>query len=67
MCLQICNKKLIVCKAGKVFMRKVTKLTEFVSKSNKGWGERDYLCIRKGKKPDKPPKPPPDLPEGRRR
>ena len=28
-------------------MRKVTKLTEFVSKSNKGWGERDYLCIRK--------------------
>ncbi len=26
-------------------MRKVTKLTEFVSKSNKGWGERDYLCI----------------------
>lgn len=35
MCLQICNKKFIVCKARKVFMCKVTKLTEFVSKSNK--------------------------------
>jgi hypothetical protein len=42
-------------------MRKVTKLTEFVSKSNKGWGERDYLCIRKGKdrqNPKAPTRPP---------
>ena len=38
-------------------MRKVTKLTEFVSKSNKGWGERDYLCIRK--KTEAPNKPHP--------
>jgi hypothetical protein len=57
MCLQICNKKLIVCKAGKVFMRKVTKLTEFVSKSNKGWGERDYLCNRKKNRSPHPTSP----------
>ena len=39
-------------------MRKVTKLTEFVSKSNKGWGERDYLCIRKIKRSPEQASPP---------